>query len=686
MDTMNSTLNLMVQAATVAPDLIVSSTIGHQLWPHEMDEICSPYGPNVTDSCAYVRLYNDACEGGGYLMWTSLIICEPLQSVRIMFIALAILYMLYLLLFLGSATDDCLCTSISSIVDQLKISQNVAGVTFMAFGNGAADICGMLVQVVATDSPKADLAIGQLLGGGMFVTTVVIASIILYKPFKVMRRPIIRDFVFFLVALLVLLLIIFYDDKMYYWQPLVLLGIYCVYVLTVVFGSSIRMGKFLCFQWETAWIRKQRQKQRQVQDHTNGKPRLMFTELAITTTPPDSAPDVTLTTASPVSGISPLSSSAKVSPALLTIDCIANTPRIRTTSSLTRRRSTIVPVGSSNPASPLKHYRDHGRFFADERDTDSEERDSLGRTAQEASYPVDVVTPSSTASSSPVGDQEKETINRRLLRYIRQAHAQEFYGLDEAPWYSKLIFVLRIPITFVLRLSSPNSMAPWNKWLTVIHCFTVPIISIFAFGFLGVVLIDGGPALWVYSLVVSALVAIPIAIFTKQSTEPKYLKYILPYVGFLVAVSWVYALAAEIVNVVMMFGVVSRVSHVALGITLLAWSNCIGDLIADLAVARQGFPRMAISAAVGGPLLNLLIGFGLSFLVAILQGKTISIPRGELNKIVMILFLCVSLISSLVILTVQRFHAKRFYAYFLLALYVVFIISALIIELGVISF
>ncbi|KAI6200736.1 putative sodium/calcium exchanger 7 (Na(+)/Ca(2+)-exchange protein 7) [Aphelenchoides besseyi] len=648
MDRMNSTLNLMAQVATVAPDLIVSSTIGRELWPHEMDEICSPYGPDIL----VLMFVYTMMLGGGYLMWTSWVICEPLQSVRIMFIALAVFYMLYLLLFLGSATDDCLCTSISSIVDQLKISQNVAGVTFMAFGNGAADICGMLVQVVATDSPKADLAIGQLLGGGMFVTTVVIASIVLYKPFKMM----------------------------------LLLGIYCIYVLTVVFGSSIRMGKFLCFQWETAWIRKQRQKQRQVQDHTNGKPRLMFTELAITTTPPDNTPDVILTTASPVEGISPLSGSAKVSPALLTIDCIANTPRIRTTSSSTRRRSTIVPVGSSNPTSPLKHYRDHGRFFADERDTDSEERDSLGRTVQEASYPVDVITPSSTASSSPIGEQEKETINRRLLRYIRQAHAQEFYGLDEAPWYSKLIFVLRIPITFVLRISSPNSMAPWNKWLTVIHCFTVPIISIFAFGFLGVVLIHGGPALWVYSLVASAFVAIPIAIFTKQSMEPKYLKYILPYVGFLVAVSWVYALAAEIVNVVMMFGVVSRVSHVALGITLLAWSNCIGDLIADLAVARQGFPRMAISAAVGGPLLNLLIGFGLSFLVAILQGKTISIPRGEVNKIVMILFLCVSLISSLVILTVQRFHAKRFYAYFLLALYVVFIISALIIELGVISF
>lgn len=63
------------------------------------------------------------------------------------------------------------------------------------------------------------------------------------------------------------------------------------------------------------------------------------------------------------------------------------------------------------------------------------------------------------------------------------------------------------------------------------------------------------------------------------------------------------------INVVMMFGVVSRVSHVILGLSVLAWSNSIGDLVADLgmfnmvfeclskslAVARQGFPRMAIS-------------------------------------------------------------------------------------------
>lgn len=36
---------------------------------------------------------------------------------------------------------------------------------------GAADIFGMLVEVVATDQPKANLAIGQLLGKFLFKTS-----------------------------------------------------------------------------------------------------------------------------------------------------------------------------------------------------------------------------------------------------------------------------------------------------------------------------------------------------------------------------------------------------------------------------------------------------------------------------------------------------------------------------------
>uniref|UniRef100_A0A914E739 Sodium/calcium exchanger membrane region domain-containing protein n=1 Tax=Acrobeloides nanus TaxID=290746 RepID=A0A914E739_9BILA len=72
-----------------------------------------------------------------------------------------------------------------------------------------------------------------------------------------------------------------------------------------------------------------------------------------------------------------------------------------------------------------------------------------------------------------------------------------------------------------------------------------------------------------------------------------------------------------------MLGVILRISPEILAVTVLAWANCVGDIVADTSIARKGFQRMAISAAVGGPLFNLLIGFGVSFLLAKLQGKVV---------------------------------------------------------------
>ena len=54
------------------------------------------------------------------------------------------------------------------------------------------------------------------------------------------------------------------------------------------------------------------------------------------------------------------------------------------------------------------------------------------------------------------------------------------------------------------------------------------------------------------------------------------------------------------------FGVVFKLSNEILGVTLLAWGNSIADFIANLAVAKQGYPQMAIAACFGGPLLSIL--------------------------------------------------------------------------------
>lgn len=94
--------------------------------------------------------------------------------------------------------------------------------------------------------------------------------------------------------------------------------------------------------------------------------------------------------------------------------------------------------------------------------------------------------------------------------------------------------------------------------------------------------------------------------------------------GFILSIAWIYMAASEVVNIVLMFGNIFKIPYQVfiigfflifinffkiLGLTAVAWSNSIGDLIADLAVARQGFPRMAFSAAIGGPLFSINIFF-----------------------------------------------------------------------------
>ena len=74
------------------------------------------------------------------------------------------------------------------------------------------------------------------------------------------------------------------------------------------------------------------------------------------------------------------------------------------------------------------------------------------------------------------------------------------------------------------------------------------------------------------------------------------------------SIAWIYATSNEIVSVVTMIGVVTGLSMELLGLTIMAWSNCIGDIVADIAVVKQGFPKMAMAAAIGGPLFSELSG------------------------------------------------------------------------------
>ena len=54
-----------------------------------------------------------------------------------------------------------------------------------------------------------------------------------------------------------------------------------------------------------------------------------------------------------------------------------------------------------------------------------------------------------------------------------------------------------------------------------------------------------------------------------------------------------------------------------LGLTVLAIGNSVGDLVADTAVARAGYPGMGVASCFGSPLLNDVMGLSVALIVSL---------------------------------------------------------------------
>ena len=167
----------------------------------------------------------------------------------------------------------------------------------------------------------------------------------------------------------------------------------------------------------------------------------------------------------------------------------------------------------------------------------------------------------------------------------------------------------------------PSSPKEWNRWLVATQIFTGP--------FFIVVLLwaNTDPSLsprnlllpCLYALIASLLTFAILIVTTTPSHAPKY-RYLLCFFGFIISIAWISTIANEVVGVLKAFGVILGISDAILGLTIFAVGNSLGDLVADITVARLGYPVMALSACFGGPMLNILLGIGLSGLYMTIQG------------------------------------------------------------------
>ncbi|XP_035979598.1 mitochondrial sodium/calcium exchanger protein isoform X3 [Halichoerus grypus] len=193
-------------------------------------------GLNISDRCDFIRTTPDCRSQGGYLNYLEGIFCHFPSNLLPLAITLYAFWLLYLFLILGVTAAKFFCPNLSAISTALKLSHNVAGVTFLAFGNGAPDIFSALVAF--SDPRTASLAFGALFGAGVLVTTAVAGGIAILRPFTAASRPFLRDIVFYMVAVFLAFTALYFGRVTLAWA-LAYLGLYVFYVVTVVLCTWI---------------------------------------------------------------------------------------------------------------------------------------------------------------------------------------------------------------------------------------------------------------------------------------------------------------------------------------------------------------------------------------------------------------------------------------------------------------
>lgn len=186
----------------------------------------------TVEKCTFSR----DCSGDGefinYMAWHW---CT-MESIAWLSIVVLAAYLIFLFYIIAGTTDDYLVPAVAVGVDNLKISPNVAGATFLAFANGAPDV---FTSIVAFSNGENDLGMGSILGSGVFVLSATLGVVVLFaNEIETYRRPLIRD-VFAYSSGIVLLLYVYQDGVAQVSESVMFLVFYVIYALVVVVGRFV---------------------------------------------------------------------------------------------------------------------------------------------------------------------------------------------------------------------------------------------------------------------------------------------------------------------------------------------------------------------------------------------------------------------------------------------------------------
>lgn len=152
-------------------------------------------------------------------------------------VVLHILGMIYMFCALALVCDEFFVPSLDVITEKLKISEDVAGATFMAAGGSAPELFTSIIGVFIA---KNDVGIGTIVGSAVFNILFVIAMCVIFSRtvLELTWWPLFRDVTFYSIGLLMVVQV-FNDNLVYWWEALMLFLWYIFYCTFMKFNAKI---------------------------------------------------------------------------------------------------------------------------------------------------------------------------------------------------------------------------------------------------------------------------------------------------------------------------------------------------------------------------------------------------------------------------------------------------------------
>jgi len=186
--------------------------------------------------CQSARMYCVDGSGRSVINYLILHYCgmEGQAWVSVPFLVGAVILAFY---FLAETAEQYFSPVVRQLVEILRMSPSMGGVTLLALGNGAPDIFASLAAIGGDNSR---IGLGAILSAGTFVSAFVVGSVAMAAaPFSVRPMPFVRDALFY-VAAVSILFVIYLRGEIVFWQAVGLMAFYAIFVVVVICTEQVK--------------------------------------------------------------------------------------------------------------------------------------------------------------------------------------------------------------------------------------------------------------------------------------------------------------------------------------------------------------------------------------------------------------------------------------------------------------